>query len=71
MTLGRVNRDFLPTAPEELGVFVGLKTVPPMDPFPREHRGKRACAIIGSYNGPAAEGEQVMAPLIESLPALA
>jgi hypothetical protein len=61
-------RDFLPTAPEELGVFVGLKTVPPMDPFPKEHWGKRACAIIGSYNGPAAEGEQLMAPLLESLP---
>src|SRR5437763_4683338 len=30
----RAYRDFLPAAPEGLGVFVGLKTVPPMDPFP-------------------------------------
>ncbi len=30
----RAYRDFLPTAPEELGIFVGLKTVPPTDPFP-------------------------------------
>ena len=37
-------RDFLPTAPEELGIFVGLKTVPSMDPFPREAWGQRACA---------------------------
>ena len=44
----RAYRDFLPTAPEELGIFVGLKTVPPMDPFPKEHWGKRACAIIGA-----------------------
>ena len=35
-------RDFLPSAPEELGAFVGLKTVPSMDPFPQEHWGKRA-----------------------------
>ncbi|MBI4791509.1 MAG: FAD-binding oxidoreductase, partial [Deltaproteobacteria bacterium] len=28
----RAYRDFLPTAPEELGAFVGLKTVPSMDP---------------------------------------
>jgi FAD/FMN-containing dehydrogenase len=61
-------RDFLPTAPEDLGIFVGLKTVPPMDPFPKEHWGKRACAIIGSYNGSAAEGEKIMAKLLGGLP---
>ena len=46
----RAYRDFLPGAPEELGAFVGLKTVPSMDPFPREAWGKRACAIIGAFN---------------------
>ncbi len=65
----RAYRDFLPTAPEELGVFVGLKTVPPTDPFPREHWGKRACAVIGSYNGSAADGEKAIAPLLKGLPA--
>ncbi len=64
----RGYRDFLPNAPEELGIFVGLKTVPPMDPFPKDHWGKRACAIIGAYNGPAAEGERAMAPLLKTLP---
>ena len=44
----RAYRDFLPSAPEELGTFVGLKTVPSMDPFPKEHWGKRACALIGA-----------------------
>ncbi|KQT11635.1 FAD-binding oxidoreductase [Ramlibacter sp. Leaf400] len=61
-------RDFLPTAPEELGVFVGLKTVPPMDPFPKDYWGRRACAVIGSYNGSAAEGEKIMARLLKGLP---
>jgi FAD/FMN-containing dehydrogenase len=65
----RAYRDFLPKAPEELGVFVGLKTVPQTDPFPREHWGKRACAVIGSYNGSAADGEKAIAPLLEDLPA--
>jgi FAD/FMN-containing dehydrogenase len=64
----RAYRDFLPTAPEELGIFVGLKTVPSMDPFPKEGWGKRACAIIGSYNGPAADGPREMAPLLDVLP---
>jgi FAD/FMN-containing dehydrogenase len=64
----RAFRDFLPHAPEELGSFVGLKTVPSMDPFPRDHWGQRACAVISSYNGPAAEGEKVMARLLEVVP---
>src|SRR5918912_270694 len=64
----RAYRDFLPTSPEELGIFVGLKTVPSMDPFPREYWGRRACAVIGSYNGPAADGERVMSGLLDSVP---
>jgi FAD/FMN-containing dehydrogenase len=61
-------RDYLPEAPEELGIFVGLKTVPSMDPFPSEGWGKRACAIIGIYDGPAADGEKAMAPILEAVP---
>jgi FAD/FMN-containing dehydrogenase len=64
----RAYRDFLPGAPEELGVFVGLKTVPPLDPFPKEHWGQRACAVIGSYNGPAADGQKAIAPLLAAVP---
>jgi len=65
----REYRDFIGTAPEELGLFVGLKTVPPVDPFPKEHWGKRACALIGSYNGSTADAQQVLSPLLEKLPA--
>jgi FAD binding domain/Berberine and berberine like len=64
----RAFREFLPQAPEDLGSFVGLKTVPSMDPFPRDYWGKRACAVISSYNGPAVEGEKVMAPLLNAVP---
>jgi FAD/FMN-containing dehydrogenase len=64
----RAYRDFLPDAPEALGTFVGLKTVPSMDPFPRDFWGRRACAVISSYNGPAAAGEAAMAPLLAALP---
>jgi hypothetical protein len=64
----RAYRDFLPKAPEALGSFVGLKTVPSMDPFPREHWGKRACAVISCFNGPEDEGRDVMAQLTKNLP---
>src|SRR5437868_4801348 len=65
----RAYRDFLPQAPEELGTFVGLKTVPSLDPFPREHWGKRACAVISCYAGAAAEGEKAIGALLKSVPA--
>lgn len=61
-------RDFIAKAPEELGLFVGLKTVPPADPFPKEHWNKRACALIGAFNGPTAAGQKLMASLLEKLP---
>ncbi|PBC09942.1 FAD-binding oxidoreductase [Mesorhizobium sp. WSM3859] len=61
-------RDYLPEAPEDLGAFVGLKTVPSTDPFPREYWGKRACAIISCYNGTEEDGRKAMAPLLDNLP---
>jgi FAD/FMN-containing dehydrogenase len=68
-TVMQTYRDFLPTAPEDLGVFVGLKSVPPVDPFPKEHWGKHACAVIGIYNGSVDAGQKAMAPLAGSVPA--
>ncbi|HTJ05969.1 MAG TPA: FAD-binding oxidoreductase [Caldimonas sp.] len=62
-------RDFLSHAPEDLGTFVGLKTVPPTDPFPKEHWNTRACAVISCFNGSEAEGRKAMASLLEGLPA--
>ncbi|MDD7973814.1 FAD-binding oxidoreductase [Roseinatronobacter alkalisoli] len=61
-------RDFQGGAPREVGGFVGLKTVPPVDPFPPEHQGKRACAIIACYDGDAQAGTAAMAPLMDRLP---
>ena len=49
----RAYRDFLPEAPEELGAFVGLKTVPSTDPFPRDYWGRRACAVRHHDDGHA------------------
>ena len=61
-------REFLPTAPERLGAFVGLKTVPMIDPFPAEHQGKPACAVISCFNGTAVDGVAAIAPLRDKLP---
>ena len=65
----RVPRLPADARPRISGTFVGLKTVPPMDPFPKEHWNKRACAVISCFNGSEAEGRKAMAPLLEDLPA--
>ncbi len=61
-------RDFLPAAPRKLCTFLGLKTVPSTDPFPREIWGKRICALISCYDGSEAEGIAAMRPVREALP---
>ena len=43
--------------------------MPPTDPFPKPHWGKRACAIIGAFNGSAAHGARAMEPLLAAVPA--
>jgi hypothetical protein len=67
-TVMKTYREFLPGAPEDLGVFVGLKTVPSMDPFPKDAWGRRACAVIGAYNGSAEEGQRTLKPLLDAVP---
>jgi FAD/FMN-containing dehydrogenase len=61
-------RDFLPGAPEALGLFVGLKAVPSGAPFPPEAWGKRACALFACYNGSSEDGERALTPILKALP---
>jgi FAD/FMN-containing dehydrogenase len=68
-TVMRAYRDFLPSAREELGLFVGLDAVPDAEPFPAEYRGKPACVLVACYDGPAERGAEVMAGLLDALPA--
>lgn len=62
-------QEFLPQAPEELCTFIGLKTVPSTEPFPRDIWGKKICALISCYNGSAEEAAEAMRPIREELPA--
>jgi hypothetical protein len=61
-------REFLPQAPLELCPFLGLKTVPSTNPFPKELWGKKICALISCYSGPPEQGEEAIRPIREELP---
>jgi FAD/FMN-containing dehydrogenase len=61
-------RDNQPKAPEEFYMFLGLQSVPPADPFPREHWSKKMCALVVSHTGPLAEGEKAVNAVRAALP---
>lgn len=65
----QVYRDNIAEAPVELGMFIGVKTVPSGDPFPKEHWGKKVVALIGAYNGSVDNGVRAMKPFRDALPA--
>jgi FAD/FMN-containing dehydrogenase len=53
----RWYREFQPKAPEAFYIFLGLQTVPPVDPFPREHWSKKMCVLLIAHNGEDAEAD--------------
>ena len=57
-----------PKAPEEFYMFLGLQSVPPVDPFPKEHWSKKMCVLLVSHNGPLAEGEKAVNAVRAALP---
>ena len=61
-------REFLPQVPVELCPFLGVKTVPSTDPFPKEIWGKKICALICCYSGPLDKAEEVVKPIRRELP---
>jgi hypothetical protein len=67
-TIMRRYREFVPGSTEDLGIFLGLKTVLASAPFPQEFWGKRICLLMCCYNGPEEEGRKALAPLLGALP---
>ena len=50
----RWYREFSRSAPETFGSFLGLQTVPPNDPFPPEHWGKKMSVLLLAHTGDTA-----------------
>jgi FAD/FMN-containing dehydrogenase len=56
-------RDFMKTAPERLSGLAEFSTVPSDASIPEHAWGRRVVALAHVYDGPADEGERVVAPL--------
>ncbi|MFN4142121.1 FAD-binding oxidoreductase [Aestuariivirga sp.] len=56
-------RDFMATAPERLSGLAEFSTIPQDPGYPEQMWGRRVVALAHVYDGPAEEGERVIAPL--------
>lgn len=61
----RAYRDFMESAPDDVGGGLALLTAPPEDFVPEDARGKPACGLILVYLGDPEEGEEALRPLLE------
>ena len=56
-------RDYMLAAPKQVSSLAEFSTIPDDPEYPEHARGKRVLALAAVYDGPADEGEKVVAPL--------
>jgi FAD/FMN-containing dehydrogenase len=56
-------REFTAAAPDEVTVYAFVLRVPPVDPFPDEHQGRPAIALVACHCGAVPEGQEQLRPL--------
>jgi FAD/FMN-containing dehydrogenase len=64
----RAFRDFMKTAPNEIGFLAALITAPPEPFIPEDMRGQPIVALAGCCAGDPEKAAQAMRPLLEALP---
>ncbi len=63
-------REWLPSAPRNVGAFFAFHTVPPGPPFPEEIHMRKVCGIVWCIVGSDEEAEEAMAPMLAVAPPL-
>jgi FAD/FMN-containing dehydrogenase len=59
-------REWAPTLPESASASVAMLRLPPLEEIPEPLRGQFVVHLRFAYNGPAAEGERLVAPMREA-----
>jgi hypothetical protein len=66
--VARFYRDYIASAPEEFGAFLGFHQGPPVPFLPEEWHGKSVCVVVGMWTGNPTEGEARWQPFLEAAP---
>jgi FAD/FMN-containing dehydrogenase len=61
-------RDFVKTAPRELGLFIGYHEAPPAPFVPEAMQGHKACMIQTCWTGPMEQADAMLKPIREAGP---
>ncbi len=64
-------RDYIQTAPEEMGVFPAFQIAPPLPFIPEKEHGKTFCLMVACWAGPLDQGEKAMKPIRQAAPIVA
>jgi len=64
-------RDYIETAPEEIGVFPAFQIAPPLPFIPEKEHGKTFCAMVSCWAGPLDKGEKALEPIRTAAPTVA
>lgn len=64
-------RDYVATAPEEMGLFPAFQIAPPLPFIPEKEHGKTFCAIVSCWAGPLDRGEKALEPIRRAAPSVA
>jgi len=67
----RFYRDFVATAPEQLGMFPAFQIAPPLPFIPEERHGDTFCAMVFCWTGPLGDGEAAIRPIRDVAPVVA
>ncbi|MFC9334550.1 FAD-binding oxidoreductase [Arthrobacter sp. NPDC057009] len=67
-TVARFYREYIATAPEDMGVFLGFHQGPPVPFLPEEYHGKPVVVLVGGWTGPHDEGERHWQKFLEIAP---
>jgi hypothetical protein len=59
----RFLRDYIPAAPDELGITMTMTLAPPLPFLPPEQFGRPVIGLVLVWSGDHAEGERALAPL--------
>ena len=59
----RWYRDFIGTAPEELGAFPAFLIAPPLPFIPEKEHGKAFCGMVACWAGARDKGEEAFSPI--------
>ena len=61
-------REYIQTAPEEMGTYPAFLVAPPLPFLPEEAHGKTFCAMVACWAGPLDKGEEALKPLRKVAP---